>query len=206
MSWDRYEYDEQSPCACGKGRVIKHRYMEDDDWNRIRSGTLGYDIECPVCKNKYHVQSITRHYFCLPWKGSGVDTREYLVPVGVNLPSPIQESTIQTQTIEEDIASKFTVFELTKVLKDMNDSKYSTRVQLENSKTIVRMFERYEHYKSLSKIIPILQSVIQKYDTFQWHPDTVADYYRREELKIQQTEEMIAKVLTQSYELHFTRM
>lgn len=30
MSWDRYKFDEQSSCACGKGIVIKHCYREDD--------------------------------------------------------------------------------------------------------------------------------------------------------------------------------
>ena len=50
MSWDRYEYDEQSSCACGKGIVIKHCYREDDDWNRSREGCTGIDIQCPECK------------------------------------------------------------------------------------------------------------------------------------------------------------
>jgi len=46
MSWDRYEFDEQSSCACSKGIVVKHCYREDDDWNRYREGCTGIDIQC----------------------------------------------------------------------------------------------------------------------------------------------------------------
>lgn len=39
MSLERTDYDEQSPCACGKGKIIKHSYYEDDDWGRNRKET-----------------------------------------------------------------------------------------------------------------------------------------------------------------------
>lgn len=205
MSWDRYEFDEISKCACGQGHIIKHCWREDDDWNRSRGGLSGYDIECPNCKSKYHVQSITRYCNCPSWVGDGYYTIEYLVPNGMNLPQPIDKCYIWTQGIDGEIASKFTVNELNAVIVDMEQSKYSTRVNLDDSSTIVYIFDKRKHIRSLSKIIPVLQEIIQKYDTYEWHPDSVAEYQRQEDIKIKENEKIIADVIAQSFELHFTR-
>lgn len=102
MSWDRYEFDEQSSCACGKGIVVKHCYREDDDWNRSREGCTGIDIQCHECKSKYHYDSITRHYCCPSWKGDGVYTSEYLVPNGLKIPEVMNHDTIAEYKQKED--------------------------------------------------------------------------------------------------------
>lgn len=40
MSWERTEYKEVAPCACGKGTIVRLAYTEDDDWNRSRGGII----------------------------------------------------------------------------------------------------------------------------------------------------------------------
>lgn len=206
MSWDRYEFDEIAKCACGKGHIIKHCWREDDDWNRSRAGVSGYNIECPECKMKYHIQSITRHSFCLSWKGDGFYTVEYLTPKEIIIPKPIYKSYIQTGTINEEIASLFTIDALKSVIEDMVQHKYSTKVQTDNSKTIVYIFNKRVHTRSLSKIIPILQEIIQKYDSYKWHPDTVSEFRQQEDCKINENEKLIANAIAESFELHFTRV
>ena len=89
MSWDRYEYDEQSSCTCGKGIVIKHCYCEDDNWNGYRKGHTGIDIQCPECKSKYHYESITQRNPYPEYKEEEFYTSEYLVPNGLKIPEVI---------------------------------------------------------------------------------------------------------------------
>lgn len=99
MSWGTYTYDKFSSCACGKGLVIQHCWQEDDDWNRSNSGYTGIDINCPDCASKYHIETITRHYNCLPWKGDGVSQTQYLVPNGLKIPSIISPQKILCRNI-----------------------------------------------------------------------------------------------------------
>ena len=205
MSWDRYEFDEISKCACGNGLVIKHCWREDDDWNRSRDGVSGYDIECFECRKKYHVQSIKRYYSCYSWEGDGICTTEYLTPKELNMPDPMYKSHIQTKNIDEEIASLFTIDELKSIIVDMTQSKYSTRVKLDKSKRVIRAFNKRRHIKALSKIIPVLHEIVQKYDSYKWHPDTVAEFYRKEDYKIKENRKAIKDIIAKSFELQFTR-
>ena len=85
MSWDRIEYQEAASCACGKGRVIRTAYQEDDDWNRFRSGSFGEEIECSDCSKKYHIEHLIRHFFQYKWDGDGISDTTYLVENGYSL-------------------------------------------------------------------------------------------------------------------------
>lgn len=204
MSWERYDFDEQSPCACGKGKVVKHCYREDDDWNRSREGCTGVDIECPDCKSKYHYDSITRHRFCPSWKGDGFYTHEYLVPIGLDIPKVITEQSYFGHNAKEEIVCNVTKTELQDVIKDMKENKYSTRVKMIQSKTIVYICEKRLRTKSLNKIIPILQEIYDSYEQYQWNPDTIAEYKRQESEIIKKNEKDIADIISKSYELHFS--
>ena len=206
MSWDRFDYDETAKCACGQGTVIKHCYQEDDDWNRSRYGITGYDINCPTCKAKYHVDSITRHYPCPSWDGTGIVTKEYLVPNDMDLPKVINPTYIQTYTVDADIASKFSETELSETIDDMQTSKFSTQVQLSSSKAIIDICSKRMKIKSLNKIIPLLQDILKKYDSYKWNPKTVADFKRQEQQAIDANEKEIERVVNSSFELMFRRM
>ena len=205
MSWDRYEYDEQSSCACGKGVVIKHCYREDDDWNRSREGHTGIEIQCPECKSKYHYDSITRYYWCPPWEGDGVYTSEYLVPNGLKIPKVITARSYFGGTAKEDIVCCVTKQKLRDVIEDMKANKYSTRVQMSESKMLVSICNKNFRTKSLNKIVPILQEILESYEQYQWNPDTIAEYQQKEAKQIKQNEDMIANVISKSYELDFRR-
>lgn len=204
MSWETYEYDEQSSCACGKGIVIKHCYHEDDDWGRSRKGYTGIDIQCPECKSKYHYDSIT-YRSLTPWDGDDFDTYEYLVPNGSKIPEVITARSYFGGTAEEDIVCCVTKQKLQDVIEDMLVNKYSTRVQMPESKTIVSICNKRLRTKSLNKIVPILQDILESYEQYPWNPDTIVEYQRKEAEQIKQNEDMIASVISKSYELHFHR-
>ena len=205
ISWDRYEYDEQSSCACGKGIVIKHCYREDDDWNRSREGCTGVDIQCPECKSKYHYDSITRYSWCPSWIGDGYYTYEYLVPNGLYIPEVITARSDFGHTVKEDIVCCVTKQALQDVIEDMKINKYSTRVQMSESGTIVSICSKRLRTKSLSRIIPILQEILDSYEQYEWNPDTIAEYKQQENERIKRNEDMITDVISKSYELHFHR-
>lgn len=165
MSWDRFERDEYSSCACGRGKIIKHSWQADNDWNRSESGVSGYDIECSNCKNKYHIGYIERHRSCPSWIGDGTSREEYLVPDGLDLPKVITSSYIQFYSADAEIVSKYSKDTIADVIDDMNLNKYSTRVQLRESKDIIHICNKRLHTKSTTRIIPVLFEILSKYDT-----------------------------------------
>lgn len=203
MSWDRWDYDEESLCACGKGKVIKHSYREDDDWNRAREGVTGVDILCPYCKSKYHYGSITRHYFCMPWDGDGISIKEYLVPNGFEIPKVITPQSYFGNNVKERIVCQVTKEELQAVIEDMKSNKYSTRVKMDKSNTIIGICEKGLNTKYLKKIIPILEEILASYEQYEWNPDTIAEYKRQEAERIKQNEKNITDVIAKSYKLDF---
>ena len=203
MSWDRINTDKYSNCACGQGRVIKHCWQEYDDWNRSRNGVLGYDIECPNCKNNYHISSITRHYACPSWKSDGISTDEYLVPNGIVLPKVITPTIIQTPSADAEIVSLYSADTITDVIDDMENNRYSTRVCLRESKDIINICNKRLQTKSLNKIVPYLKEILDKYDTYKWNPVTIAEYKRIEQTQIQNNENEIARVVSKSVLLDF---
>ena len=208
MSWDRYEYNEQSSCACGKSIVIKHCYREDDDWNdwnRSRKGHTGIDIQCPECKSKYHYDSITRHHPYPSCKEDEFYTSEYLVPNGLKIPKVITARSYFGHTAEEKIVCCVTKQTLQDVIEDMKANKYSTRVQMSESRIIVSICSKWLQTKSLNKIIPILQEILESYEQYKWNPDTIAEYKQKETEQIKQNEDTIADVISKSYKLYFNR-
>lgn len=203
MGWDRIRIDKYSNCACGQGQVIKHCWQEDDDWNRSRSGVSGYDIDCPDCKSNYHICSITRRHVCPSWKSDGISMYEYLVPNGLKLPKAITPMIIQTDSADAEIVSRYSVETIKNVIDDMNKNKYSTRVYLRESKSIICICNKRLHTKSLSKIVPYLKEIIDKYDTYKWNPVTISEFKKKEQTQIQNNENEIARVVSKSILLDF---
>ena len=180
MSWDRIEYSEAAPCACGNGRLIRTTFQEDDDRNRSRSGSFGEKIECPDCSKKYHIEHLIRHFFQYKWDGDGISDTTYLVENGYSLNHKTKVENPLVSGLEESIVASFTKEELLQSLEEMKSAKFSTKLQLPSSKHIVSLyFKRYKK-KSLPGIIEYLQTCISKYDSFKWNPDTVKEYYEKE--------------------------
>lgn len=205
MSWESYyEYDEQSSCACGKGIVVKYCYCKDGFWGRVREGHTGIEIQCPECQSKYHYDSIIRRSLT-SWDGEDFDTSEYLVPNGLKIPKVITARSYFGGSAKEDIVCLVTKQKLQDVIEDMKASKYSTRVQMPESKTIVDICSKRLHTRSLNKIVPMLQEILSSYEQYEWNPDTIAEYKKKEKEKIQRNEDTIADVILKSYQLHFHR-
>lgn len=205
MSWDHFYYDKTSSCACGKGIVVKHCHERMDDWNRIETDCTGFSINCPDCKSKYHVEIIKRHYFCHPWDSDGICIKEYLVPNGTSIPPIITEKSNFHSNVKEWIVNTVTKQELSDVITDMVNSKYSTRVRLSQSKHIVSICSDALKTKSLKKVVPLLREILSAYDTFEWNPNTIAAYKKHESEVIRTNNIAIAAAISCSYELTFNR-
>ena len=111
MSWERTEYKEVAPCACGKGTIVRLAYTEDDDWNRSRSGIINEKIACENCRTQYHIEHVIRHYSCPSWKGDGISDKAYLVPNSLTIPEQISEKHFSFN-VEEEIVSIYSYDEI----------------------------------------------------------------------------------------------
>lgn len=203
MSWETLESRSQARCACGKGTVVQIKRERSDDWNRSQRVSQSEEILCADCKIKYHIQHLVRHYPCRPWDGDGVSDRVFLVPNGVEMPPVIAKKDFSFSTVEENIVSSTPLKTIKACIDDMETNKYSTRMQLNDSHRIVALFEKYRKTKSLKRIIPVLDEIVQNYDNYKWTPESIEEYKKQEKVEIQKNEQVIQKVISQSYELYF---
>lgn len=207
MSWDRWEYNKYSKCACGKGKVIAHCWHADDDWNRSESGINSIEISCHDCSKSYHVETVHRYSWCPSWIGSGNSSRYYLVPNNIKIPSVITKKNDYDfyDAFEEQLAGQYTKVELYNAIDDMQENKYSTRVKLNISKSIIYKFSKAKNTKSLKNIIPQLKSILKNYDSFTWTKTKIEKFREEEEKIIADNEEKIAQAISKSYELDFKK-
>lgn len=203
MSWETIESERFSVCACGKGRVVQRVLERSDDWNRREVLKKNEEILCAECKEKYHIEHLVRHYPCFSWDGDGVSDRVFLVPNGVEMPPVIAKKDFSFSTVEERIVSSMPLKTIKACIDDMLANKYSTRMQLNDSHRIVALFEKYRKTKSLKRIIPVLDEIVQNYDNYKWTPESIEEYKKQEKVEIQKNEQVIQKVISQSYELYF---
>lgn len=205
MSWERTEYTETAVCACGKGKVVRRAYIEDDDWNRTRNGTISEGICCSECNDKFHIEHYTQHYFCPPWQGDGIIDRTYLVPNDLTIPSELSEKTF-CFSIDEQIVSKYSLEEILAVKSDMNRNKYSTRLERKSSQEIVTLYAKKYKKKSLPPIVELLSNIESHYEKYEWTPERLKEFRNKEEIKIQERKQIISEILEQSFELDFRRV
>ena len=205
MSWERmFERKERAVCVCGKGYVIHTTYTEGDDWNRYREGTYGARIECDECAQKYHIESITKSY--LTSEGYETVTTDYLVPNGMTLEIKIEPTRLPYErflNFSENAVALFSKGELQEAIENMRKSKYSTRVSLGSSRTLVELHLKCKRSKSLPKIISALESCIVDYDSYEWTHDKVVEYKEREKLEIEENQKKLQQVLAQSHKLRY---
>lgn len=203
MSWETLESRSQARCACGKGTVVQIKRERSDDWNRSQRVSQSEEILCADCKTKYHIQHLVRHYPCRPWDGDGILDRVFLVPIGMEMPSIKYKRVFSFSTVEEIIVSSFPLKRIKAAIDDMSENKYTTRLQLKESRSIVGLFERYRKTRSLKIIVPVLAGIVQNHTQYEWTPETIEDYRKKEELEIQKNESDIQKIISHSFELFF---
>lgn len=129
MSWDKVNFIEVAPCACGNGRVKRLGYTEYDDWNRSRDDIVSEVIECENCCKQYRIKHIIKHYLCLSSDGDGVVDKAYLVPNSLEIPKQLEEKTFNF-SVPEQIVAMYCLSDILAVRADMLKNKYCTRLKL----------------------------------------------------------------------------
>ncbi|MBO4522156.1 MAG: hypothetical protein J5703_03100 [Methanomicrobium sp.] len=129
--------------------------------------------------------------------------RVFLVPIGMEMPSIKYKRVFSFSTVEEIIVSSFPLKRIKAAIDDMSENKYTTRLQLKESRSIVGLFERYRKTRSLKIIVPVLAGIVQNHTQYEWTPETIEDYRKKEELEIQKNESDIQKIISHSFELFF---
>ena len=207
MSWERIcEKKETAVCRCGKGKVVIVRYREGDDWNRFREGVLSETIECVECRKNYHIEHKKAHYKCMPWEGDGELDVVYLVPNGLTLNICTEAERLPFEHFvffDINAVGRFTKEELSLAVKDMIDSKFSTRLKENSSKTLVELFYRANRSKKLSNVIRAVNECIEKYDSYEWNYSRVVEFRKEEKHKIEKNKELLNRNLDQSFRLSF---
>ncbi len=201
MSWDRFEYDEIAKCRCGKGKIVRHMYEEEDDWNRSRGGCTGEEIQCPECSKRYRIEHL------MNYKHDGIIEydRVFLVPQNMNFPQPISERSFYSPHIEEEIVASFPLDDIKASANDMIVNRYTTRLRLSVSKQIVSVYYKRFKRKDLSLIVPILNKIITNYDSFEWTVDKITEYRQKEKEAILENNKAIELAISNSFELNFSR-
>lgn len=203
MSWETmYDRLEISHCLCGKGTVTRQTYFEMDDFNRARDGYYDEKIQCTDCATKYHIEHHIRYYFCPPWKGDGIADTPYLVPNNMTLKHDVNEK-IFVFSLKERIISSYKKDSLESVIDDMEKSRYSTRVELTDSKEIVNLYYRKHNKRSLPNIIELLKQCVSDYSSYEWDFDRMQEYRQQEQNRIEANIEKINNTIAHSYELKF---
>lgn len=190
MSWERYSHTRISPCACGAGKVVMIEHMASDDWNRIRSEGVEYEIDCDLCKINYHIACSGYHY---------------LVPNGIEMPISIRRRSHYSfySSAEEEIACLYHKEALQEAIFDMEKSTYSTRLKLEISRRIVAIYYHRIKRRNLPEIIACLRTVLEKYDDYKWNFNKIEEYRIREEKEINDNQAKNNAVIKMSFKLNF---
>lgn len=204
MSWDRTEYVETAVCACGKGTVVRHAYREKDDWNREREKIISEKIYCDACEKKYHIEHYVRYFLQPLWEGDGVMDRAFLVPNNYTIPAEISERIFRFD-LDEQIVATYCLEEILSAKSDMIRNKFSTRLERQSSKEIVKLFAKKYKKRSLSLIVELLSQIESRYEDYKWTPLRMEEYRNQEKIRIKENEQAIQDVLNQSFELSFRR-
>ena len=205
MSWDKIEYTEKAKCACGHGAVLRRMFREDDDWNRTRFGCISEEIECLDCSSKYHIEHHVRHYHCMPCDGDGISDRVFLVPNGIKIPEVKTEKIFSFTKFDEEIVSLFSIDDIAHIINDMQENKFSTKLKMQDSQKVVKIYHKKYKKRNLKAIVEILQQIIQNYDCYTWTKNKIKKYKEIERQNIIDNDKMIEQAIALSFELDFKR-
>lgn len=203
MSWETInEKIEHSQCACGNGYVTRQSSTQMDDWNRIRIQNYNEIIQCENCSSKFHIQNYQEYIFRPPWKGDSIRITSYLVPNGMTLLYDVTKKHFDF-TFEEKIISSFSKENIIMIIDDMTSNKYSTRVELNNSKVIIDLYFKLHNKRSLPPIIEVLHQCLKDYDSYEWTFSVMKEFIYKEQERIKHNSEKINDSLSQSFKLNF---
>lgn len=203
MSYERvYDRIETAKCACGNGQVVRHSYMDMNDWNQERSGTYGDEIQCTECAKKYHIESYSHRINQPWWDGDGIVTNIFLVPNGKTLKYTLEPKSFIFQP-NEKVMSEYTKDEINAMISDMRKNKFSTRLDLDSSKKVVS--EYYYRYKkrSLPAIIDMLLSCIEDYDSFEMNHSKMIAFRDSEAKQLEENRKLYNETLSCSFPLKY---
>ena len=198
-------YTEFSQCACGRGKVTRISYREDDDWNRTRYGTIEEKIECDFCKSAFDIKKFRRKTNFRPWEGDSSCDDTYLVPKELSIPEKIIEKSFCFK-VDEQIVAFFTKEEIVAAIEDMVSSKYSARLKQENSKNIVYIYKRTYNKVRLNPIIQLLNTILENYNSYEWTHEKFSNYKAKEKNAIEKNNKIIKECLDQSVLLNYRRV
>ncbi len=127
------------------------------------------------------------------------------MPNGIKIPSIKSERRFSFSEIDKEIAANISLSEIKESMNDMTANKYTTRLQLSSSHSIVEIYQKRYKKKSLNLIIPILKEIVHNYDSYEWTPEKIEEYREVERKDIEENKKAIEDALNQSFELDFKR-
>lgn len=99
--------------------------------------------------------------------------------------------------------SSFEKDNLHAIIYDMTTNKYSTRLKLTGSKSIVDLYYRWYHKRSLPNIIILLKKCVCNYNSYEWTFDKMQEFKIKEQQRINANIKIINDTISQSYKLEF---
>lgn len=120
----------------------------------------------------------------------------------MKIPAQINEKHFDFN-VDEEIVSIFSYAEIHAVKADMVKNKYSTRLELQNSRDIVSIYEKRYKRRQLTPIIDLLSRIEQQYNRYEWTPQKMAEYKSEEKERIIKNEMEINAVIDHSTLLMF---
>lgn len=176
-------------CACGKGYVERVECSEMDDWNRVRDGVLSCKLCCDVCSQTYHLES------------------GYLVPNGLTLDVPVDypypHSSFNEFDIVYAIVNRFSVDTLRACVDEFARVHFSTRVESDAGKCVVRLYFNRYNRRGLKIISSFLSGIIDNYDELSscvvWLNSEKSKY----DAAVRFRDAVVNDVKSQSFCLHF---
>ena len=159
------------------------------------------EICCDNCKTKFHIEHYVQTHFNSK-EGYVTYKKIYLVPNGKTIHLNISPKDFHFR-VDEEIVSRYSLDEIIQAKTDMQQNKFSTRLQLDISKNIVSLYYNYHRKKRLGNIINMLQSIEDNYNQYKWTPSTLKQFRNQEKIEIEKNSKQIESVLNQSYEVKF---
>lgn len=211
MSWDRIDYIAEVKCPCGRGIIQRKYYERWNDWNQHDGGIEEEKILCIDCSQKYHIEHIIKHFSCPKWDGDGVSDTTYCVPndIRLNAFDMGKKNANMFYSFEEEIVSNFSKDELKYALDEMYVKKYSTRLNDDVSKKVMRCFELHFNTKRFRFYYETLKRIIEKYDeyikSYQCTKKQIDAFEQEEQGRLAKEKEKFSEAISKSIVLDFPR-
>jgi len=98
-------------------------------------------------------------------------------------------------SIDEQIVADYSLEEIAEAKADMIRNKYSTRLERKSSREIVKLYAKRYKKRSIPPIAKLLEDIENKYKKYEWTPQRLSEFRRKEKIEIQENERAIASLL-----------